>query len=181
MIKTYTIPESVTAKEIKELRKRLGMTQKEFAAFIQCSKATIERWERSKEPLRGMIAFIINILQVYPEYVQRTTVPEKTMPIRLWYMHNQTVCTLIDVNEMKREIRIKNYTDNIMFRAFGTVEEPDFDMYTKFLKSRCFPESRDKMKLILKDLELPFYDPFMIIERTEGRMAEDDFWVRIER
>ena len=40
---------------------------------------------------------------------------------------------------------------------------------------------RDKMKLILKDLGLPFYDPIMIIEKTEGRMAEDDFWIRIER
>ena len=43
------------------------------------------------------------------------------------------------------------------------------------------PESRDKMKLILKDLGLPFYDPIMIIEKTEGRMEEDDFWIRIER
>ena len=34
---------------------------------------------------------------------------------------------------------------------------------------------------ILKDLGLPFYDPIMIIEKTEGRMAEDDFWIRIER
>ena len=40
------------------------------------------------------------------------------------------------------------------------------------------PESRDKMKLILKDLGLPFYDPIMIIEKTEGRMAEGDFWMR---
>ncbi len=37
------------------------------------------------------------------------------------------------------------------------------------------------MKLILKDLDLPFYDPMLIIEKTEGRMAEDDFWIRIER
>ena len=181
MEKAYIIPEYVTAKEIKELRKKLNLTQKEFASFIQCSKATVERWERSKEPLHGMISFVINILQEYPEYAYRMTVPKKKTPIRLWYMHNQTVCTIIDVNEMKREIRIKNYTDNIMFRAFGVVEEPDFDMYTEFLKSRCFPESRDKMKLVLGDLNLPFYDPFLIIEKTEGRMAEDDFWIRIER
>lgn len=37
------------------------------------------------------------------------------------------------------------------------------------------------MKLILKDLDLLFYDPFMIIEKTEGRTTEDDFWIRIER
>ncbi len=37
------------------------------------------------------------------------------------------------------------------------------------------------MKLILADLGLPFYDPFLIIEKTEGRMAEDNYWIRIER
>ena len=68
-----------------------------------------------------------------------------------------------------------------MFRAFGREEKPDFQMYEEFLRSRCFPETRDKMKLVLKDLNLPFYDPFMIIEKTEGRMAEDNFWIRIER
>lgn len=33
----------------------------------------------------------------------------------------------------------------------------------------------------LIDVDLPFYDPFMIIQKTEGRMAEDHFWIRIER
>lgn len=37
------------------------------------------------------------------------------------------------------------------------------------------------MKLILEDLNLPFYDPFMIIEKTQGRMAEDNCWIKIER
>ena len=121
------------------------------------------------------------MLEQCPNYAETLRVPEKTMPIRLWYMHKQSVCTLIDVNEVKREVRIFNYTDNMIFRAFGVVENPDFEMYQEFLESRCFPKTRDKMKLILKDLDLPFYDPFMIIEKTEGRMAEDDFWIRIER
>ena len=85
------------------------------------------------------------------------------------------------MNEPERKVKVKNYTDKIMFRAFGVVETPDYDQYLEFLESRCFPSSRDKMKLILKDLDLPFYDPMMIIEITEGRMAEDDFWIRIER
>ena len=77
-------------------------------------------------------------------------------------------------------MKIRNYTDNLMFRAFGRIEEPTYQDYEEFLKSRCFPESRDKLKLVLKDLNLPFYDPFMIIQKTEGRMAEDDFWIKIE-
>ena len=179
--KLFITPEYVTAKEIKELRNRIHLTQKEFAMLMNCSKSTVERWETTDEPISGLICLVTQMLEKYPAYVERMRVPEKTLPIRLWYMHNQTVCTMIDVNEVSREVRIKNYTDNVMFRAFGVVENPDYEMYTEFLESRCFPRTRDKMKLVLKDLDLPFYDPFLIIEKTEGRMAEDNFWIRIER
>lgn len=179
--KLFTTPDYVDAADIKRVRSYLDMTQKEFAEFINCSKSTVERWEMSKEPIRGMICVIVNLLETNHDCVEKISVPKKEMPLRLWYMHNQKVCTIIDVNEMQRRVKIKNYTDNVMFRAFGIIEEPDFELYQEFLKSRCFPESRDKIKLVLKDLDLPFYDPFMIIEKTQGRMAEDDFWIRIER
>ena len=69
---------------------------------------------------------------------------------------------------------------NLKFRQenflFGCGED-----YREFLESRCFPRTRDKMKLVLKDLGIPFYDPYLIIQKTEGRMAEDDFWIRIEK
>lgn len=179
--KLFVTPEYVMAAEIKNIRKQLGLTQKEFALLINCSKPTVERWETSEEPIKGPICFLVEILKKYPEYAESVKVPPRTKPIRLWYMYNQMVCTIIDVNEMKREVCITNYTDNLMFRAFGAEESPNFQMYQEFLESRCFPKTRDKMKLILKDLDLPFYDPFMIIEKTEGRMAEDHFWIRIER
>ena len=37
------------------------------------------------------------------------------------------------------------------------------------------------MKILLEELNLPFYDPLMIIQKTKGKMAEDDFWIEIER
>ena len=37
------------------------------------------------------------------------------------------------------------------------------------------------MKIILNELNLPFYNPFLIVQKTEGRMAEDNFWLKIER
>ena len=181
MEKKFLIPDYVTAEEIKNIRKKLDFTQKEFADFIHCSKSTVERWEMSKTPITGSITLLISMLERYPEYAEAMKVPAKAAPVRLWYMYKEKVCTIIDVNEIKREVSIKNYTDNIMFRAFGIEENPDYHMYEEFLESRCFPESRDKMKLILRDLDLPFYDPMMIIEKTQGKMAEDDFWIRIER
>lgn len=179
--KLFVIPENVTAKDIKRIRGNLGLTQKEFAELVNSSKPTVERWERSKEPITGPIVLLLKMLEAYPGYVNELKVPEKKKPIRLWYMHNQKVCTIIDVDEVRKQVEITNYTENLLFRAFGNEEHPDYNRYTEFLESRCFPASRDKMKLILKDLDLPFYDPFMIIEKTEGRMAEDDFWIRIER
>lgn len=174
-------PEYVMAEEIKEVRKRLGLTQKEFAQLVHCGKATVERWETSKEPIRGTICALIKMLEKYPEYVKHAKIPAKLYPIRLWYMHKQTVCTIIDVDELNQLVQIWNYTENRMFRAFGVEEKPSYQMYLDFLESRCFPESRDKLKLVLQDLNLPFYDPFLIIEKTEGKMAEDDFWIKIER
>ncbi len=177
----YAIPDYTTAKEIKRVRQTLHLTQKDFAKLLNVSKPTVERWEQSDKPIAGAIVPLIKMLQRYPEYVSKVKIPDKTMPIRLYYMHDQDICTVIDVNEVQREIEVTYYTDNLMFRAFGVNENPDYEAYLEFLESRCFPESRDKMKLILRDLDLPFYDPFMIIEKTEGRMAEDDFWIRIVR
>ena len=96
-------------------------------------------------------------------------------------MYQEQLCTLIDVDERKKRVQIRNYTQDDQLRAFGVIEEPTWAQYEAFLESRCFPAERDKMKLILRDLDLPFYDPFLIIQKTEGRMAEDDFWIRIEK
>ena len=68
-----------------------------------------------------------------------------------------------------------------MLRAFGPNTEPSYDEYQEFLESRCFPRTRDKIKLELARLDIPFYDPILIIEKTEGRMADDKFHIRIER
>lgn len=177
----YITPEYTTAEEIKKVRKQLGLTQKEFALLINSSKATVERWERSDGEITGPLVLLLQMLDKYPQFIKELQVPEPIYSLRLWYMHRQRVCTIIDVDERNRVIQIKNYTDNVFFRAFGHLEHPDYEAYEAFLESRCFPRSRDKMKLILNDLNLPFYDPFMIIEKTEGRMAEDHFWIKIER
>ena len=178
---SYVIPDFVTSEEMKRIRKKLDITQKELAELIHCSKSTVERWETSEEPVTGPVTFTLKLLEKHPEYIDEIRVPQRVYPLRLWYMHKQDVCTLIEVDEVGQKVHIKNYAEHLMFRAFGVNETPDYKDYEEFLESRCFPRTRDKMKLSLEDLELPFYDPFLIVEKTEGRMAEDDFWIRIER
>ena len=117
----------------------------------------------------------------HPDTFRTYILPEKKLPLRLKYMHQQNLCTLIDVDELRQVVEITNYTTNVMFRAFGVNDTPSYEEFQEFLESRCFPRTRDKMKLVLEDLNLPFFDPLLIIEKTQGRMAEDDFWIEIVR
>lgn len=99
--------------------------------------------------------------------------------MRLNYMHGDLLCTVIDVDFKHEKIYVDNRTDKILFRAFGVVEQPDWEDFLEFLESRCFPRTRAGMKYILQDLGLDSYDPLRIIEKTGGRMAEDRQWIQI--
>ena len=171
----------ITGKDLRGLRAVLGLTQKELAAFLRCSRRTVENWEADREKITGPVVPLLEILIRRPELAEALELPPERLKIRLWYYYENQVCTIIDADELKRIVRIRNYTNNPLLRAFGVNTEPSFEDYEAFLASRCFPETRDKMKLQLKELGIPFYDPLLIIEKTEGRMADDHFWIRIER
>ena len=179
--KNFAVNEYVTSDEIKKIRKKLHLTQKEFAQLVGSSKSTIERWEKENAQIRGPIVLLIEMLNHDMDYVVSLEIPPKELPIRMWYMYKNKPCTLIDVDEAKKIVRIKNYVDNVQFTAFGSNTEPSIADYEDFLESRCLPKSRDKIKLELKELDIPFYDPYLIIKKTQGRMAEDDFWIQIEK
>lgn len=179
--KKYAFPESVTADDIRRFRKQQELTQAELGSLLGVSTKTIERWESSKAAVTGPLVPLITIFQEQQDLARQYEVPPLEEPVRLWYMFRSQACTIIDVNERTRRVRIYNFTRHPQLRAFGINDSPTFEEYEDFLKERCFPEERDKMKLMLKNLNLPFYDPFLIIEKTEGRMAEDEFWIRIER
>ena len=179
--KNFAVNEYVTSDEIKKIRKKLHLTQKEFAQLVGSSKPTIERWEKENAQIRGPIVLLIEMLNHDMDYVVSLEIPPKELPIRMWYMYKNKPCTLIDVDEAKKIVRIKNYVDNVQFTAFGNNTEPSIADYEDFLESRCLPKSRDKIKLELKELDIPFYDPYLIIKKTQGRMAEDDFWIQIEK
>ncbi len=89
-------------------------------------------------------------------------------------MEKDNINTVIDVNMINRKVSFKNFTSNILSRAFGNKEEATYEDFEDFLKSRCFPPSRDKLKIELEKLNIPFYDPLLIIEKTKGRMADND-------
>lgn len=179
--KLYAISDTIDGKDVKNIRNKLNLTQEEFSQLVNTSKKTVERWESGTAPIKGAIVTLIRLLNESPEKADSLRIPKKVYPMRVWYMYKNEICTIIDVDERMRKVEVTNFTNDAILRAFGRNEYPSFEEYEAFLESRCFPNSRDKMKLVLEDLKLPFYDPVMIIEKTGGRMAEDDFWIRIER
>lgn len=177
----FAVGNCLKKEDIRTARKKLNLTQRDFAELVNVSLKTIERWETEEKDITGPIVTLLRILKEAPDMVEKLKIPPREYPMRLWYMYRQEVCTIIDVDEFRKSVKVYNYTDHVMFCAFGKEKNPTFEQYEEFLESRCFPKSRDKMKLILKDLDLPFYDPLLIIEKTEGKMQEDEFWIRIER
>lgn len=181
MNREYAFPRKMASQEVKALRKKLKLTQKEFAEIVGVSKPTVERWENSDKPITGPEVMLFDILYEHPELVTKKKLNEKEYDMQLNYMYNDKICAVIEVDERNRRVAVKNYTNILIFRPFGSIEEPTFEDYEEFIESRCFPRSRDKMKIQLEILDLPFYDPLLIIEKTQGRMAEDDFWIDIVR
>lgn len=101
--------------------------------------------------------------------------------LRMNYMNRQDLCTVIDVDFKHERIKIENHTNKIPLRAFGVVENPSWEDFQIFLEDRCLPRTRAGLKEILRDMGMPFYDPLLIIEKAQGRMAGDNQWIELTR
>lgn len=99
-----------------------------------------------------------------------------TMQIR--YMYKNRLCTIINVDFAHETVGIINLTEDVLHRAFGVVAQPTWQQFMDFLAERCFPATRANAKALLKALGLTAYDPLQIVEKTAGRMAEDDLWMQ---
>lgn len=99
--------------------------------------------------------------------------------MRMDFMYQNECCTSILVDFQAKEIVVRNQTEDVLHRAFGVRVKPSWEDFEAFLEERCFPRTRDELPLILKDLELDAYDSLAIVEKTQGRMAEDLQWLRL--
>lgn len=104
--------------------------------------------------------------------------PQEGCTMRIFYMYKQKPCTLIDVDFRNERIFVTNLTEDPYLRAFGKTEHPTWEDFEYFLEDRSFPRDRGNAKDLLKSLGLTDYDPLQIIEKTQGRMAEDEMWMK---
>lgn len=97
--------------------------------------------------------------------------------MKLEWKENNNLLTEIIVNDKK--VSIKNYTENILDRAFGINSLPDYNDFLKLLERRCFSETADGLKLRLEELGLTEYNRIEIIKRTNGILEKDNYSLSI--
>lgn len=115
--------------------------------------------------------------QVVSKYLNAK--PEHSYTMRMTYMFDKRPCTDIDVNFLDRKISIKNYTDDLLHRAFGVITTPTWDDFEDFLQYRCFAKTRGDAEDLLNVLGISSYDPLQIVEATRGKTADDNMWVKV--
>ena len=114
--------------------------------------------------------------QIISKYLNQQ--PESGYTMRMTLMYQNKPCTDIDVNFLQNRIKIQNYTKDLLHRAFGAKENPTWEDFQIFLQDRCFPKTRGNVKAVLASLGLQDYDPLQIVEKVNGRTAEDDLWLK---
>lgn len=145
-----------TPEEVKTIRGLIenGMTVNEASARFKTSRQVLAKYLNEK--------------------------PAEGFTMRLTYMYKQHPCTVIDVDFLGQRVAVQNKTHDMLHRAFGVVENPTWADFEMFLQERCFPVTRGNAREILDELQLTDYDPLQIVEKTRGRTAEDDMWLKFK-
>ncbi len=152
----------------KKGRPRLSEKQVEEIRILGDMGYSVRKIEQETKVSIGSIS---NVLKSFRN--QKKTIRE------VEFLFQEELCTRIYVDFQNETVEIENFTEDNIRRAFGCKTRVSWQEFQDFLEERCFPRSRDRMKHILKELDVSTYDPWQIIQVTEGRMAEDKQWIRV--
>ena len=96
------------------------------------------------------------------------------------FYDDTVLCTKICADFTDKTIVSENCTNNIVKTAFGNNMAPTWEDFQNFLEERCVPRSRSGVREYLETIGVEEYNPLEIIKKTEGRMAEDNQWIKLE-
>ena len=100
--------------------------------------------------------------------------------VQFEFYDRKILCTKIIADFTDETLSVENTTENIVKTAFGKNEAPTWEDFQNFLEERCVPRSRSGIREYLEAIGVEEYDPLEIIKKTEGRMAEDNQWLKWE-
>jgi len=98
----------------------------------------------------------------------------------LRFYDNSKLCSTIYADFTEHTVIVDNQAVPPIKTAFGNNALPTWEDFQSFLAERCIPRQRAGLMEYLEVLGLDEYDPLAIIEKTGGRMAEDQQWLTVE-
>jgi len=114
-----------------------------------------------------------------PEFVERQRADDHEIRVLRLY-DSDALCSTIYADFTERMVAVENQAVLPIKTAFGSNLLPTWEDFQAFLAERCVPRQRAGLRDYLEALGLEEYDPLLVIEKTGGRMAEDQQWLTIE-
>lgn len=92
------------------------------------------------------------------------------------YFHKDTLLSTVTYDPVtKKGVSVSTGSELLPFP-----EHPTWKQLMNFFEDRCFERGRGDVRQILKVLELDFYDPYLIAQKTRGQLWDDFYWIRFE-
>ncbi|BDF70104.1 hypothetical protein CE91St41_26690 [Oscillospiraceae bacterium] len=98
----------------------------------------------------------------------------------LRFFDGDKLCSTIYADFTDETLTVENHIVEPVKTAFGNNVLPNWADFQSFLEERCIPRQRAGLREFLAALGLDEYDPLAIIQKTSGRMAEDEQWIELE-
>lgn len=98
----------------------------------------------------------------------------------LRFFDGDKLCSTICADFTDETLTVENYVADPVKTAFGNNMLPNWADFQSFLEDRCVPRQRAGLREYLEALGLDEYAPLSIIQKTGGRMAEDEQWIEVE-
>ena len=110
----------------------------------------------------------------------RKNAQEKNHCLKEYQLYDaDLLCTVILADFTAEQVCVENKVDSILDTAFGVNKAPAWQDFLDFLADRCIPKTRQGLQHYLDAVGVPEYDPVQLVEKTQGRMAEDHKWLKI--
>ena len=175
-VKALTEAYSQTARELQELKAEMAVFRRRGRPGLEDGrKARILSLYQQGKSMRKVAAEMGTSASTVHKVIAEAAARTRVVYV---YMDREEPATLIDACGATRRIKIINFTDDLISRAFGIRTEPSWEDYEAFLETRCMPRTRYGIREELRYMGLDFYDPVLIIEKTNGRVYEDSQWLR---
>ena len=102
---------------------------------------------------------------------------ESILDFEIFY--KEAVIARVVVDRERQIVDVKQFTDHPVHKQFKQ-ENITMQDIAKWLRNRCFPETRFNKEQLLQDLGLKTYSPLAIVKKTHGLQFEDYYWVRFQ-